>query len=250
MKVCIIYGSESGNSERAVKAIAKTWQGSNFEIGEIMEGATAAVRGFAALAEQYDFLVVATSSNGEGDPPFNFHPFLKALYAADDAGDKPLTGCGFAVLGFGCSHFDRVPELPSFDGQITGRLGSDPRRFPRGVRRLGRGSYRQSQGQMGRRRPQGPAIRQNSERARRRLDRRVHAERRDDSRQARRHARRGLTCSSRPSVDPSTMRRLGHHAIEQASKARKTDRSRRPRGRRPCRCSSSARWPSPRPASP
>ena len=87
MKVCIIYGSESGNSERAVKAIAKTWQGSNFEIGEIMEGATAAVRGFAALAEQYDFLVVATSSNGEGDPPFNFHPFLKALYAADDAGD-------------------------------------------------------------------------------------------------------------------------------------------------------------------
>ena len=60
MKVCIIYGSESGNSERAVKAIAKRWQGSNFEIGEIMEGATAAVRGFAALAEQYDFLVVAT----------------------------------------------------------------------------------------------------------------------------------------------------------------------------------------------
>ena len=59
MKVCVIYGSESGNSERAVKAIAKSWQGSNFEIGEIMEGATAAVRGFAALAEQYDFLVVA-----------------------------------------------------------------------------------------------------------------------------------------------------------------------------------------------
>ena len=55
MKVCIIYGSESGNSERAVKAIAKTWQGSNFEIGEIMEGATAAVRGFAALAELFGF---------------------------------------------------------------------------------------------------------------------------------------------------------------------------------------------------
>ena len=84
MKVCIIYGSESGNSERAVKAIAKTWQGSNFEIGEIMEGATAAV---PALAEQYDF-GRRYASNGEGDPPFNFHPFLKALYAADDAGDR------------------------------------------------------------------------------------------------------------------------------------------------------------------
>ena len=124
MKVCIIYGSESGNSERAVKAIAKTWQGSNFEIGEIMEGATAAVRGFAALAEQYDFLVVATSSNGEGDPPFNFHPFLKALYAADDAGDKPLTGCGFAVLGFGCSHFDTFQNCPRLTDKLLADLGA------------------------------------------------------------------------------------------------------------------------------
>ena len=124
MKVCIIYGSESGNSERAVKAIAKTWQGSNFEIGEIMEGATAAVRGFAALAEQYDFLVVATSSNGEGDPPFNFHPFLKALYAADDAGEKPLTGCGFAVLGFGCSHFDTFQNCPRLTDKLLGQLGA------------------------------------------------------------------------------------------------------------------------------
>ena len=127
MKVCIIYGSESGNSERAVKAIAKTWQGSNFEIGEIMEGATAAVRGFAALAEQYDFLVVATSSNGEGDPPFNFHPFLKALYAADDAGEKPLTGCGFAVLGFGCSHFDTFQNCPRLTDKLLGQLGASRR---------------------------------------------------------------------------------------------------------------------------
>ena len=124
MKVCIIYGSESGNSERAVKAIAKSWQGSNFEIGEIMEGATAAVRGFAALAEQYDFLVVATSSNGEGDPPFNFHPFLKALYAADDAGEKPLTGCGFAVLGFGCSHFDTFQNCPRLTDKLLADLGA------------------------------------------------------------------------------------------------------------------------------
>ena len=123
MKVCIIYGSESGNSERAIRAIAKRWQGSNFEIGEVIEGATAAVRGISALAEQYDFLLVAKSSNGEGDPPFNFHPFLKALYAADDAGDKPLTGCGFAVLGFGCSHFDTFQNCPRIADKLMGELG-------------------------------------------------------------------------------------------------------------------------------
>ena len=42
-----------------------------------MEGADAARIGLSSLAEQYDFLAVATSSNGEGDPPFNFHPFSK-----------------------------------------------------------------------------------------------------------------------------------------------------------------------------
>ena len=89
----MIYGSESGTAERGIRAIAKGWKESKgIEVSSIMEGADAARIGLASLAEQYDFLAVATSSNGEGDPPFNFHPFLKALYEADDAGDKPLTG--------------------------------------------------------------------------------------------------------------------------------------------------------------
>ena len=67
---------------------------------------------------------VATSSNGEGDPPFNFHPFLKALYAADDAGEKPLTGCGFAVLGFGCSHFDTFQNCPRLTDKLLADLGA------------------------------------------------------------------------------------------------------------------------------
>ena len=67
---------------------------------------------FSIISGAVRFLAVATSSNGEGDPPYNFHPFLKALYEADDAGDKPLTGCGFAVLGFGCSCFDAFKNCP------------------------------------------------------------------------------------------------------------------------------------------
>ena len=92
-----------------------------------MEGADAARIGLASLAEQYDFLAVATSSNGEGDPPYNFHPFLKALYEADDAGDKPLTGCGFAVLGFGCSHFDTFQNCPGLTDKLLGQLGASRR---------------------------------------------------------------------------------------------------------------------------
>ena len=128
MRVCVIYGSESGTAERGIRTIAKGWKESKgIEVSSIMEGADAARIGLASLAEQYDFLAVATSSNGEGDPPFNFHPFLKALYEADDAGDKPLTGCGFAVLGFGCSHFDTFQNCPRLTDKYLEEAGS--RRF-------------------------------------------------------------------------------------------------------------------------
>ena len=128
MKVAVIYGSESGTAERGIRAIAKGWKESKgIEVSSIMEGADAARIGLASLAEQYDFLAVATSSNGEGDPPFNFHPFLKALYEADDAGDKPLTGCGFAVLGFGCSHFDTFQNCPRLTDKLLGQLGASRR---------------------------------------------------------------------------------------------------------------------------
>ena len=128
MKVCVIYGSESGTAERGIRTIAKGWKESKgIEVSSIMEGADAARIGLASLAEQYDFLAVATSSNGEGDPPYNFHPFLKALYEADDAGDKPLTGCGFAVLGFGCSHFDTFQNCPRLTDKLLGQLGASRR---------------------------------------------------------------------------------------------------------------------------
>ena len=125
MKVCVIYGSESGTAERGIRSIAKGWKESKgIQVDTIMEGADAARIGLASLAEQYDFLAVATSSNGEGDPPFNFHPFLKALYEADDVGDKPLSGCGFAVLGFGCSHFDTFQNCPRLTDKLLGQLGA------------------------------------------------------------------------------------------------------------------------------
>mmetsp|Transcript_22559 Transcript_22559/g.70719 ORF Transcript_22559/g.70719 Transcript_22559/m.70719 type:complete len:225 (+) Transcript_22559:215-889(+) len=127
MKVCVIYGSESGTSERGIRGIVKKWQeknGSKFVVGGIMEGCAAAEVGLAALAETYDMLVVATSSNGEGDPPYNFHAFLKALYAAQDEGGEPLKGVGHAVLGFGCSHFDTFQNCPRLTDKLLGELGS------------------------------------------------------------------------------------------------------------------------------
>ena len=43
MKVCVIYGSESGTAERGIRAIAKGWKESKgIEVSSIMEGADSA----------------------------------------------------------------------------------------------------------------------------------------------------------------------------------------------------------------
>ena len=126
-RVCAIYGSESGTAERGIRAICKKWRataGCNFEVGAIMEGQAAAKIGLEALGDSYDFLVFATSSNGEGDPPSNFHAMLSALYRAVDDGSKPLAKCRHAVLGYGCSHFDTFQNCPRLTDKLLGACGS------------------------------------------------------------------------------------------------------------------------------
>ena len=126
-RICVVYGSESGTAERGIRAICKKWRataGCNFEVGAIMEGQAAAKIGLEALGDSYDFLVFATSSNGEGDPPSNFHAMLSALYRAVDDGSKPLAKCRHAVLGYGCSHFDTFQNCPRLTDKLLGECGS------------------------------------------------------------------------------------------------------------------------------
>ena len=126
-RICVVYGSESGTAERGIRAICKKWRataGCNFEVGAIMEGQAAAKIGLEALGDSYDFLVFATSSNGEGDPPSNFHAMLSALYRAVDDGSKPLAKCRHAVLGYGCSHFDTFQNCPRLTDKLLVDLGA------------------------------------------------------------------------------------------------------------------------------
>lgn len=125
MRVFVVYGSESGTAEGNIRKITKAWKASTPGVDfEICEGSAVARMGLATLKDAADFLVVATSSNGEGDPPYNFHAFLSALYAAKDAGGEPLAGLRHAVLGFGCSHFDTYQNCPRLTDKLLGELGS------------------------------------------------------------------------------------------------------------------------------
>lgn len=126
-RVCVIYGSESGTAERGIRNICKKWldkKSPNFVIVDTLDGRTAASKKLATLADEYDILVVATSSNGEGDPPWNFHSMLCALYLAIDAEEKPLAGLQHAVLGFGSSNFDTFQNCPRIADKLLGECGS------------------------------------------------------------------------------------------------------------------------------
>jgi len=85
-RVCAIYGSESGNSERRLKAMSAAWpkiSGVAFSSGDIYAGQVAAAKGLDAIAASYDVIVICTSSYGDGDAPDNYLKFLAALYAAE-----------------------------------------------------------------------------------------------------------------------------------------------------------------------
>ena len=121
-KVCVIFGTESGGSERHAKRLSKAWTGVDFDASkDFMSGDAAAKKGLGALGAAYDFLVVVTSSYGDGDPPSNYTTFLTALYAAED---KPLAGCQHCVLGFGSTDYETFQNCPRLTDKLLGECGS------------------------------------------------------------------------------------------------------------------------------
>ena len=122
-KVCVIFGTESGGSERHAKRLSKAWtSGVSFDgKKDFMSGDAAAKRGLGAIADAYDFLVVVTSSYGDGDPPSNYARFLTALYSAEG---RPLAGCQHCVLGFGSTDYETFQNCPRLTDKLLGALGS------------------------------------------------------------------------------------------------------------------------------
>ena len=84
-RVCVITGSESGNTRGAMRVIIKNWakKGSNPSIGEtdFLDGGVKSVEKLKELASKYDVLIVATSSYGAGEPPDNLLDFFNLLVA-------------------------------------------------------------------------------------------------------------------------------------------------------------------------
>mmetsp|Transcript_2693 Transcript_2693/g.3067 ORF Transcript_2693/g.3067 Transcript_2693/m.3067 type:complete len:237 (+) Transcript_2693:211-921(+) len=123
-RVCLVYGSQFGNVQRTVEEVLAKWQeklkgkDAPFVLSEqALEGNDAgAALNAESLAQDYDILVIFTSSYAKGDPPEGFGRLLWELYQVRSTGNSTrLAGMQHALLGFGDkvykSTFQNNPRL-------------------------------------------------------------------------------------------------------------------------------------------
>jgi len=135
--VLVVYGSETGNVRRGIHECVRQWQSKcdgsySLATENVMSGNDVA-KEFSTLAEvaqQFDVLIVATSSFGEGDPPANFKNFLLMLVRAANAAAKkpervvPLSGMQHALIGYGQSIYPTFMSCPRYTDKLLEQLGS------------------------------------------------------------------------------------------------------------------------------
>ncbi|GFR48804.1 hypothetical protein Agub_g10755 [Astrephomene gubernaculifera] len=109
LPVTILYGSQTGTGEE----IARNLAASAVEKGYDANCASLNEFGFAALSpSRTPFLVVISSSTGDGDPPDNATNFFNAVRKKPEGTPKPLAGLRYTVLGLGDSNYTRFMYVP------------------------------------------------------------------------------------------------------------------------------------------
>lgn len=121
-EVTILYGSQTGNSQRLSKHAAKTLEGKGFQV------TTSSMSDFKPNnIKKVKNLLIVVSTHGEGEPPDNaltFHEFLHGKRA------PKLEGLNFSVLALGDSSYEFFCQTgKEFDARLE-ELGGT-RLYPR-----------------------------------------------------------------------------------------------------------------------
>lgn len=123
----MVWGSETNNTSGYAKDLAadlKAKHGDVIKVFDLEEGDKAADRWDEITAENYDFLLVATSSYGEGEPPSGFGKFVYRLQEASKKGEKPFKGLQHAVLGIGSTCYETFQNCPRTVDKYLSASGS------------------------------------------------------------------------------------------------------------------------------
>ena len=126
-RILAVYGTEMGSTKTEAKKMIKSWDSKEKICVAFLEGNKAADGFDNTTTENYDVLVIFTSSYGDGDAPSKFGRFLYKLYAAGEAGTNTLSGLEHYVLGFGSTAYYTFQNVPRVCDRLLGESGS--RRF-------------------------------------------------------------------------------------------------------------------------
>ena len=127
LRVLLVWGSETNNTQGFANKIADEWKVKHsdvLKIFDVVQGNDMADRWNEVSPENYDFLLVATSSYGDGEPPSGFGKFLYRLQEAAKSGAKPLKGLQHAVLGIGSTCYETFQNCPRHVDKYLGEAGS------------------------------------------------------------------------------------------------------------------------------
>ena len=134
-RVLVVWGSETNQTKIAMTDLVEEWQQTHdtktvtFEF--LMGDKAATDEKFATItSDNYDYVVIGTSSYGEGDPPSGFGKFLyqlqEAAAAANANQETPpqFAGLQHAVLGFGSTAYETFQNCPRMVDKYFGEAGS------------------------------------------------------------------------------------------------------------------------------
>merc|ERR1740138_2032599 len=131
LRVLMVWGSETNNTQGFVSNIEKEWRqkhSKEMKVLDVYQGDDLAgdqEKWDTVNKDNYDFLLVVTSSYGEGEPPSGFGQFLYRLQeAAKTESGQPLKGMQHAVLGTGSTCYETFQNCPRHVDKYLGEAGS------------------------------------------------------------------------------------------------------------------------------
>jgi len=133
MRVLIVWGSETNNTQGFVNKIRDSWKdkhGDQLKTLDVFQGDEIAdeEKWETVTKDNYDFVLIATSSYEEGEPPSGFGRFLYRLQEAskegEGSGSSQLKGLSHAVLGIGSTCYDTFQNCPRHVDKYLEEAGS------------------------------------------------------------------------------------------------------------------------------
>jgi len=122
-RVLVVYGTETGGSRSNVDKFTKQWKadGKGYDITVMTGNEAAGIFDDKINKENYEVLLICTSSFNDGDPPTGFGKFV---YKLNNAEASHMDGIQHSVCGLGSSNYITFQNIPRLCDKLMEKAGS------------------------------------------------------------------------------------------------------------------------------